>query len=100
MCLIGLVCLAGLVCLDGWLGLSGYFFLKFDRLGIFVSFIFEFWGHFFDEIEVWRLDFRRSGVSFLMKLRSGGLLFREKGSKVDFRGPGAPTSVTKTCSWS
>ena len=64
-------------------------FFLFDRLGVmFVSFIFEFRGHFFDEIEVWRLDFRRFGVIFLMKLRSGGLLFREKGSMGDCRGPG------------
>ena len=37
------------------------------------------WGSFLDEIEVWRLDFRRFGIIFLMKLRSRGLLFRKKG---------------------
>ena len=34
-----------------------------------------------------------------MKLRSGGLLFREKGSMDDFRGPGDGYQVNKTCSW-
>ena len=28
------------------------------------------------------------GVTFVIKLRSGGLLYREMGSKVDFRGLG------------
>ena len=63
VCLAGFVCLAGLVCLGGWLCLSGYFFLKLDHLGIiFVSSIFEFRDH------------------FLMKLRSGGLIFEGLGS--------------------
>ena len=93
--------MAGLECLDGWLSLSGYFFLKCDRLGvIFVSFIFEFRGCFFDEIEVWRLDFWRSGVTFLMKWRSGGLLFREKGSMGDMGGRWGPNTNAMTCSWS
>ena len=35
-------------------------------------------------------DFLASGVTFLMKLRSGGLLFREKGSMGDFRGSWGP----------
>ena len=34
-----------------------------------------------------------------MKLRSGGLLFREKGSMDDFRGLGGGTMVNVTCSW-
>ena len=38
---------------------------------------------FFDQILV-------SGDIFSIKLRSGGSLFREKGSMVDFRGPGGP----------
>ena len=40
-----------------------------------------------------------SGYTFLMKLRSGGLLFREKGSMGDFRGLGGLTLIAITCSW-
>ena len=81
--------------------LVSLFFLKVDLLGvIFVSSIFEFRGHSFDENEVWRFDFRRIGVTFLMKLRSGGLLFREKGSMGDMGGRWGPNTNAMTCSWS
>ena len=59
---------------------------------IVLLFMFVFFHQLFDVF----LDL---GVTFLMKLRSGGLLFREKGSMDDFRGSGWKSSVTKTCSW-
>ena len=37
-------------------------FMKFDVFGRFVSSTFGFWGHFFGEIEVWRLTFSRKWV--------------------------------------
>ena len=48
-----------------------------------------FRGHFFDQIKVWRLTFLDFGITFLMKLRSGGLLFREEGDHGRFWSLGA-----------
>ena len=99
--------LLGWIGLFGWIGVFGWL-AWLIWLFCFLFFLIV-WSHFcfiyfcisvlfFDEIEVWRLDFRRFGVTFLMKLRSGGLLFREMGSMGDLRSLWGPNTIAVACS--
>lgn len=83
--------LFGRIGLIGWIGVFGWMFFLIIILLIFVLF-----HQLFD-------DFLHSGVTFLMKLRSGGLFFREKGSMGDLGGLWGSNmsskSMAKTCPW-
>ena len=75
--------LFGRIGLIGWIGVFGWMFFLIILLLIFV---------FFHQIFDVFLD---SGITFLMKLRSRGLLFREKGSVGDLRGSWGPKVAAK-----